>query len=85
VPWLPCGSGLEGKEVLTLAPTGGTPGKVGFGHRGVSCGWTICPAPGHSAVARKGGLAMAFAHGGACGRRLLSRTGTDGSSERGMS
>jgi hypothetical protein len=24
---------------------------------------------------------MAFAHGGACGRRLLSRTGTDGSSE----
>jgi hypothetical protein len=29
-------------------------GQVGYGHRGVSCGWTRCPAPGHCAVARRG-------------------------------
>jgi hypothetical protein len=29
-------------------------GKVGLGHRGPFCGWTIGPAPGHSAAARKG-------------------------------
>jgi hypothetical protein len=40
---------------LTLASTGGNAGGVGYSRRGMSCGWTICPAPGHSVVARKGG------------------------------
>jgi hypothetical protein len=39
----------KGKALLTLPPTGGNAGSVGYGRRGVSCGWTICPAPGHSA------------------------------------
>jgi hypothetical protein len=43
---------------LTLPPTGGPSGSVGYGRRGVSCGWTTCPAPGHSAVARRGWIAM---------------------------
>lgn len=29
-------------------------GKVGYGHRGMSCGRTTGPAPGRSAVARRG-------------------------------
>jgi hypothetical protein len=29
-------------------------GAAGDGHRGLSCGWTIGPAPGHSTVAWKG-------------------------------
>src|SRR5262249_30500247 len=41
--------------ILTLPPTGGNAGAVGYGRRGVTCGWTLCPAPGHGAVARKGG------------------------------
>jgi hypothetical protein len=39
-------------------PTGGKASGVGHRHRGPSCGWTICPAPGHSAVARRGMIAM---------------------------
>jgi hypothetical protein len=47
-----------GKGVLTLPSADGSAGKVGYGHRGGSCGWTICPAPGHRAVARRGVIAM---------------------------
>jgi hypothetical protein len=40
--------------LLTVPPTGGNAGYVGHRRRGPSCGWTLSPAPGHSAVARRG-------------------------------
>ena len=43
---------------MTLPRTGGNAGYVGCRHRGVSCGWTTCLAPGHIAVARRGVLAQ---------------------------
>ena len=46
----------KSKGLLTLRPTGGNAGYVGYSHRGMSCGWTICLAPGRSAVARRGVL-----------------------------
>ena len=49
-------SGTQGARLLTLPPTGGMAGYVGKNHRGMSCGWTICLAPGHRAVARRGVL-----------------------------
>jgi hypothetical protein len=39
-----------------MPSTGGNAGNVGYGRRGVSCGWTIRPAPGHSAVALQLGV-----------------------------
>ena len=40
--------------LLTLPPTDDNASYVSYGHCGMSCGWTICPAPGHMAVARRG-------------------------------
>src|SRR5690242_14103911 len=52
----PCGLRLDGP------PAGWYLGRCRLCRRGVSCGWMLCPAPGHNAAARKGGPAMAFAH-----------------------
>jgi hypothetical protein len=47
------------KALLTLPSTGGSAGNVGYARRGVSCGWTIRPAPDHSVVALQlGGIVM---------------------------
>src|SRR6185295_5190604 len=35
----------KSKGLLTLPPTGGIAGYVGYRHRGMSCGWTIWLAP----------------------------------------
>src|SRR5262245_38103763 len=56
VSW--CAARLHGKWGIDIALNRWYCGQVGYGHRGVSCGWTICPAPGHSAVARRGVIAM---------------------------
>ncbi|HEV8278821.1 MAG TPA: hypothetical protein VGQ26_24430, partial [Streptosporangiaceae bacterium] len=43
---------------MTLPPTDGKAGGIGYSRRGVSCGWATCPAPGHSVVALQGGIVM---------------------------
>jgi hypothetical protein len=74
----------KGKALLTIPPISSISGSVGS-----AAARALRPddmaGTGPQCGGAKGGPAMAFAHGGACGRRLLSRTGTHKSSERGMS
>jgi hypothetical protein len=51
-------TGQKSKGLLTLPPTGGSAGYVGYRHRGVFLRLADMAGTGHSAVARRGVLAQ---------------------------